>query len=63
MAIKTGVPIVPIGVQGSFKPFRRVKINIGEPIYYDKNALENSDKSLLTERLMAEIVRLTNEKV
>lgn len=65
IAIKAGVPIVPIGVQGNFKVFRKVKLNIGKPIYYDKNKIDVKDKSQiehLTEELMNEIVRLTNEK-
>lgn len=32
IAIKAGVPIIPMGIMGSFKPFTKVVINIGKPI-------------------------------
>ena len=57
-------PIIPIGVQGSFKPFRKVILNIGKPIDYSKYKEEVKDKekaSELTEKLMKEIVRLRDE--
>lgn len=57
-------PIVPIGIQGSFKPFRKVILNIGKPIDYSKYKEEVKDKeeaSKLTEELMQEIVKLRDE--
>ena len=61
IAIKAGVPIVPIGIKGSFKVFSKVTINIGKPRYYDEYKDKINDKeviSKLTEVLMKEIVRL-----
>lgn len=61
IAIKAGVPIVPIGIKGSFKPFSKVTLNIGKPIYYDEYKDKINDKELitkLTQDLMKEIVRL-----
>lgn len=66
MALKANVPIIPIGVQGSFRPFTKVKLNIGKPIYYDKSKIDVKNKEQidkLTTELMNEIVRLTNEKI
>ena len=66
IAIKADVPIIPIGVQGSFKVFRKVKINIGKPLYYNKNEIDDKDKIYiehLTGELMDEIIRLANEKI
>ena len=59
-------PIIPIGVQGSFKPFRKVIVNIGKPIDYSQYKDEIKDKELvnkLTDDLMKEIVKLRDEKV
>lgn len=59
-------PIVPIGIQGSFKPFRKVIVNIGKPINYSEYKEEVKDKeqaSKLTEELMDKIVALRDEKV
>jgi 1-acyl-sn-glycerol-3-phosphate acyltransferase len=66
IALKAEVPIIPIGMQGSFKSFRKVKVNIGKPIYYNKNEIDMKDKTQLeklTKELMEEIVKLTNERI
>ena len=67
LAIRADVPIIPIGVQGNFKAFTKVKVNIGKPIYYNKyNKDDTNNKELmdkLTQELMDEIVRLRDEKV
>jgi len=59
-------PIVPVGLQGSFKPFTRVIVNIGKPIDYSQYKDEVKDKeqaSKLTEELMNKIVELRDEKI
>ena len=59
-------PIIPIGIQGSFKPFTKVIVNIGKPIDYSNLKEEVKDKeeaSKLTQELMKEIVRLRDEDV
>lgn len=64
LAIKADVPIIPVGIQGSFKAFSKVKINIGEPIYYSEYKEEINNKVLLdelTEDLMDNIVKLRDE--
>ena len=61
IAAKAGVPIIPCGVNGTCKPFTKVKLNYGKPIVYDKN-LDISDKETLqklTTELIDEIVRLS----
>jgi len=66
LAIKSGKPIIPVGVQGSFKIFKKVKVNIGKPIDYSEYKGRTSDKELmdkLTDDLMKEIVRLREEKI
>ena len=32
MAIRSGVPVVPVGISGSFKPFGKVNISYGAPL-------------------------------
>lgn len=66
IAIKSGAPIVPLGIQGTFKPFTKVKLNYGKPISYEKykdQKLEKEDVEKLLNELMSEIIRLTNEKI
>lgn len=64
LAIKANVPIIPVGIQGNFKLFRKVKVNIGKPIYYSEYKEEINNKEVLeklTQDLMDKIVELRNE--
>ena len=66
LAIKSNTPIIPVGIQGSFKAFTKVKINIGKPIYYNeyKDEINNTElMDKLTDELMNEIVKLRDEKI
>ena len=66
LAIKSNTPIVPVGVQGNFKPFKKIKVNIGKPIYYSKYKDEVNNKDVmdkLTEELMKTIVKLRDERI
>ena len=66
LAIRADVPIVPVGVQGNFKPFRKIKLNIGKPIRYNYTKEDTNNKELmdkLTNDLMNEIIRLRDEKI
>ena len=66
LAMKANVPIIPVGVQGNFKFFKKVKVNIGKPIYYSeyKNDINNKEVlDKLTEDLMKEIIRLRDENI
>lgn len=63
IAIKAGVPIIPVGIKGKFKFFSKITINIGKPMYFNEYKKEVNNKELvteLTENLMKEIVRLRN---
>lgn len=62
MAIKSGAPIIPAGIKGDYKLFRKVTMTYGEPIYYDKSKINQQDKEQidnLTEELMNTIINLT----
>lgn len=66
LAAKSNAPIIPVGVQGNFKPFTKVKLNIGKPIYYNLSKQELNDKDKLrelTEDLMEQIVELGDKKI
>ncbi len=66
LAIQAKVPIIPIGVQGNFKYFKKVKLNIGKPIYYNLTKEESNNKETLdklTQELMDEIIKLRDEKI
>ena len=64
IAIKAGVPIIPVGIKGTFKAFSKITINIGKPMDFNKYKNQISDKevlSKLTQDLMNEIVKLRDE--
>ncbi len=66
LAIKADVPIIPVGIQGNFKFFKKIKVNIGKPIYYKVSKEETNDRETLdklTEKLMKEIVKLRDEEI
>lgn len=63
MAIKTGSPVIPVGIHGTFKPFSKVYINYGEPI--DLSSYKGADKEKqneATKLIMDHIVMLTKKE-
>ena len=62
LALKTGVPILPVGIKGKMKPFSKVTLNFGKPIDYSKYLNEKITKQLeekTTEELKEKIIELT----
>ena len=65
MAIRSGKPVVPVGISGTFKLFSKVSINFGEPIDMTKYKLkggETDGQEAATKEIMDNIVRLTNKE-
>lgn len=61
LAIKSGTPVIPVGIKGNFKFWSKIVINIGKPIDYSQYKDRMKDKefiSNLTKQLMDEVVRL-----
>jgi 1-acyl-sn-glycerol-3-phosphate acyltransferase len=48
-ALKSGAPIVPFGISGTYRVFSRVHINIGKPICMKPYAGRKIKSELLTE--------------
>ena len=65
MAIQNKVPLIPIGIKGTFKPFTKVIINIGKPIdvkeYVNDEKLDPRKVIELTNKLQEEVIRLRDE--
>ena len=62
MAVKTNTKVVPVGIQGSFKPFSRVTLNYGKPLDFSKYDSEYPEKDkleLATKEIMDNIIMLT----
>ena len=66
MAIRTGVPVIPVGIQGEMKPFRKVKLNIGEPLDFSQYKSNKPEKEILdkvSKEIMDNMIMLTNENI
>jgi len=69
-AIKTGVKVVPVGISGGEKPFKKVFVRYGKPIDYSSykgkkytdSEEERKELEKVTEEIMNNIIMLTNEK-
>lgn len=65
MALRSKVKVIPLGIQGSFKPFTKVYLNYGKPLDFSMYYGKEKDKDVLdkvTKEIMNNIVMLTNEK-
>lgn len=63
MALKTGAPIIPVGISGTFKPFSKITYNYGKPIDFSKNqdASQKPDTEEVTEEIMKNILELVEK--
>lgn len=57
IALTAGVPVIPIGISGTFKLFSKIKIRVGEPILLEG---DTSQENLLkvTDQIMGKISEL-----
>ena len=65
MALRTKTKVIPIGIQGTFKPFTKVYLNYGKPLDFSEYYGKEKDKEVLnkvTKEIMDNIIMLTNEK-
>ena len=63
-SLRTGTPVIPIGIQGSFKPFTKVKLVFGKPLDFSEYYGKEKDKETLekvTNIIMDNIIMLTNK--
>ena len=67
MELVGGIEIDSGSENNLFKiPFKKIKVNIGKPIYYSKYKDEVNNKDVmdkLTEELMKTIVKLRDERI
>ena len=61
LAIKTGVPVIPIGIKGEYKLFSKIILQYGKPMEF-KQYEKNKDKEILdkvSQEIMDNILALT----
>ena len=65
MALRTKTKVIPLGIQGSFKPFTKVYLNYGKPLDFSEYYGKEKDKEVLekvTSEIMDNIIMLTNQE-
>ena len=62
LALAENVPIIPVGIDGNYKPFTKVRITVGKPItlegYSTGESTTPEDITRLTDRLQENILAL-----
>ena len=61
IADMAGVPIIPAGINSTFKLFSKIRINYGKPMYFEKKKLQKEEIEEVTNKLRDEIIMLTND--
>ena len=65
LALKSGCDVVPVYIEGHYKPFRRMVVHVGKPIEMADLRAGRMNKETcdaLTERMEAAFVRLSGGK-
>lgn len=56
-AVKTGAKVIPVGISGGEKPFKKMTIRYGEPLDFSGRSKDELDE--ITDEIMEKIVELT----
>lgn len=56
-AVRTGAKVIPVGISGGEKPFKKMIIKYGQPLDYSGRSKDELDE--ITEEIMEKIVELT----
>lgn len=55
-AVRTGAKVIPVGISGGEKPFKKMVIRYGEPLDFSNRSKDDLDK--ITEEIMEKIIEL-----
>ncbi len=58
IAIRTGTPVIPIGIAGTFKLFSKIKVVVGDPIDFSQVPDSKSDNDDLMEKTIYVMTRI-----
>lgn len=58
IAIRTGTPIIPIGILGNFKLFSRIKVVVGDPVDFSKMPETNAQNDDLMRKTIYVMTRI-----
>lgn len=57
IAIKTGARVIPVGISGGEKPFKKMTVKYGEPLDYRNKSKDDLEE--VTNEIMENIIKLT----
>lgn len=63
MALRTGVPVIPVAIIGKMKPFHKVIIHYGKPLNFSEYKTNKPEREVLdkvSKDIMENIIMLTN---
>lgn len=63
LSLRTGIPVIPAGIVGQYKPFRKITLTYGKPLIFDEYKSKNFEKEDLekvSQIIMDNIIKLTN---
>ena len=55
-AVKTGAKVIPVGISGGEKPFKRIYVKYGKPLDYSNRSKDELDE--ITDEIMKNIIQL-----
>ena len=56
-AVRTGAKVIPVGISGGEKPFKKMYIKYGEPLDFSKRSKDELDQ--VTDEIMEKIIELS----
>lgn len=65
MTLRTGAPVIPVGIIGEMKPFHKVTLNYGKPLDFSQYKSNKPEKEVLdkvSKEIMDNIIMLTNSE-
>lgn len=62
IALKTDTEVIPVGINGTFKPFTKITLNYGKPMNFSKYKEKKNDHEIqekVTKEIMERVVELS----
>ena len=56
-AVRTGAKVIPVGISGGEKPFKKMTIKYGKPMDFSNRSKDELDE--ITDKIMNEIIELS----
>ncbi len=61
LAVKKGAPVIPVAIEGSYRPFSKVKVVFGKPFYIETDPSKkysNAELAVISQNIMEKVYGL-----